>query len=50
MTLQREGFDIATVAEKCCDDKLFFLNPKTGTYNTLTAELFDGIMSGKIRV
>ena len=50
VTLQREGFDIPTIAEKCCEDKLFFSNPKTGTYDTLTVELFHDIMSGKIRV
>ena len=50
VTLQREGFDITTIADKCCDDKLFFLSPKTGTYDALTVGMFEDIMNGKIRV
>lgn len=43
--LQREGFDPRTIT-----DKLFFLHPKTNTYETLSLELFNSIVTGAIRL
>jgi len=43
--LQREGFDPSIIS-----DKLFFLHPKTGTYEALSVELFNSIISGAIRL
>jgi len=43
--LQKEGFDPSVIS-----DKLFFLHPKTGTYEILNAELFNSIITGAIRL
>ena len=43
--LQREGYDPSIIS-----DKLFFLHPKTGNYETLSNELFDSIVTGAIRL
>lgn len=43
--LQREGFNPSIVS-----DKLFFLHPKTGTYEILNVELFNSIITGAIRL
>jgi len=43
--LQKEGFDPSIIS-----DKLFFLHPKTGTYEILNAELFNSIITGAIRL
>ncbi|XP_059094771.1 long-chain fatty acid transport protein 4-like isoform X2 [Tigriopus californicus] len=43
--LQREGFDPDQIS-----DKMYFLNPKSGLYEALDAELFKNIVSGSIRL
>merc|ERR1711899_680247 len=43
--LQKEGFDPSVIS-----DKLFFLHPKTGTYEILNVELFNSIITGAIRL
>ncbi len=43
--LQREGYDPTLIS-----DKLFFLHPLTGTYEALSIELFDSIITGAIRL
>jgi len=43
--LQKEGFDPSIIS-----DKLFFLHPKTGTYEILNVELFNSIITGAIRL
>ena len=43
--LQREGYDPSIIS-----DKMFFLHPKTGTYETLSIELFNSIVTGAIRL
>lgn len=43
--LQREGFDPSLIS-----DKLFFLHPRTGTYEALSTELFHSIITGAIRL
>ncbi len=45
INLQREGFDPRTIT-----DKMFFLHPKTGKYETLSNELFNSIITGAIRL
>ena len=48
--LQREGYNISAIEKTGCDDKLFFLHPKTGAYEHLTFELFNNISNGLIRL
>lgn len=43
--LQREGFDPSKIS-----DRMFFLHPKTGTYETLSVDLFNSIVTGAIRL
>ena len=43
--LQKEGFDPSLIS-----DILYFLHPKTGTYEALTDELFNSIVTGAIRI
>lgn len=45
INLQKEGFDPSVIS-----DKLFFLHPKTGTYEVLNLELFHSIITGAIRL
>lgn len=43
--LQSEGFDVNKVK-----DKMYFLDPSTSTYVSLTPKLYDDIVNGKIRL
>lgn len=45
MNLQREGFDPTLIS-----DKLFFLHPSSGSYEALSVELFNKIVTGAIRL
>ena len=48
--LQRQGYKLSDINKNGCDDKLFFLHPKTGAYEPLTVDLYDAISNGLVRL
>ena len=48
--LQRQGYKLSDINKNGCDDKLFFLHPKTGAYEPLTVDLYDTISNGLVRL
>ena len=48
--LQRQGYRVSDINKNGSDDKLFFLHPKTGAYESLTSDLYDSIANGLVRL